>query len=172
MTTLKSGSRPALFSSTQRKIVTNSDIVRHTWHLFEPCLREQHYEIVEVEFVSQGKTKILRLYIDKPDGGITHEDCVAVSQLLNPMLDENDFISEDYMLEVSSPGIDRPVRKPEDFERFVGEQMKLVAQAPSEGRRRYTGILKGFEDGLILMECGEKTLKIHIENLKKAHLIR
>ena len=152
--------------------MTNSDIVRRVWHVFEPCLDEQHYEIVEVEFVSQGRTKVLRIYIDKPDGGITHEDCVAVSQLLSPMLDEDDFIAEDYTLEVSSPGINRPVRKPQDFERFAGEQMKLVAQAASEGRRRYTGILKGFEDGLILIECAGKTLQIHIENLKKANLIR
>lgn len=152
--------------------MTNRDIVRRTWHLFEPCLHEQDYEIVEVEFASQGRTKILRIYIDKPDGGITHEDCVAVSQLLSPILDEEDFITEDYMLEVSSPGVDRPVRKPKDFARFIGERMKLVAQAPSEGRRRYTGILTGFEDGLIHMECGDKTLQIHIENLKKANLIR
>ena len=152
--------------------MTDSDIVRRTWHLFEACLHEQHYEIVQVEYVHQGRAKILRIYIDKPEGGITHEDCVAVSQLLSPMLDEDGFITEDYMLEVSSPGVDRPIRKPEDFARFVGEQMKLVAQAPSAGRRRYTGTLKGFEDGLIRMECGDETLQIHIENLKKANLIR
>ena len=152
--------------------MTNNDIVLRTWELFEPHLRDQHYEMVEVEFVKQGRTKILRLYVDKADGGITHDDCVAVSQLLSPMLDEDDYIAEDYMLEVSSPGLDRPVRKPHDFKRFVGEQLKLVAQTPSVGRKRYTGTLKGFEDGLIHMECDNETHQIHIENLKKANLIR
>jgi ribosome maturation factor RimP len=152
--------------------VKKEDIVRHAWQAFEPQLQEQHYELVELEYVKQGSARILRIYIDKADNGITHDDCMVVSQLLSPMLDADDFIGEDYVLEVSSPGIARPVRKAADFARFVGEAIRLETYAASDGRRKYTGILKGFSDGLITVECDGRSFEIHIENLKKAQLNR
>ena len=149
-----------------------TEIIRQAWKFFEPALREQAYELVEVEYVRPGGAAILRIYIDKADSGITHEDCVAATQTLNPVLDVEDFIAEDYSLEVSSPGLDRPVRKPEDFKRFVGKKVKMSTHAPLEGRRRFTGVLKGFEEDMILVECDGKSYEIHVENLKKANLNR
>ncbi len=148
-----------------------NEIVRRSWALFEPELLEQGYELVELEYVKQGRTGILRVYIDHNDG-ITHTDCAAVSQVLGPILDMDDFIAEAYVLEVSSPGVDRPVRKPEDFTRFTGETLKLSTITATEGRRRYTGTLKGYDDGLISIECDGRTHQVHIENLKKANLLR
>jgi ribosome maturation factor RimP len=84
----------------------------------------------------------------------------------------SDFIRERYYLEVSSPGFDRPVRKPQDFERFTGERIKLQVNVPVAGRKQFKGELKGFRDGLVLMDCDGTPFEIHIENLKKAHLMR
>lgn len=84
---------------------------------------------MELEFAQQGSRGILRLYVDR-EGGVTIDDCVAVAQLLNPVLDTTDFIADSYVLEVSSLGFDRPVRKPIDFERFAGE--RIVVKRPCQ----------------------------------------
>jgi ribosome maturation factor RimP len=140
--------------------------------VFDPELTEQGYELVEVEYCRQDGVMILRVYIDKASGGITLDDCTAVSQLLGPLLDARDFVGGEYMLEVSSPGFDRPIRKPEHFVRFSGEPVKMVTHALVGGRSRFSGILKGFDDGLILLDVDGNTVSIHIENLKKARLNR
>ncbi|MCC6143515.1 MAG: ribosome maturation factor RimP, partial [Candidatus Hydrogenedentes bacterium] len=141
------------------------EIVRSTWSLIEPHLAEQGYEVVELEYTRQGGTRVLRVFIDK-DGGITLDDCAAVSQLLSPILDEADLIAESYMLEVSSPGIDRPLRKPADFDRFAGEEIRLQTYSPLEGRSRFKGVLKGIQGDLIVLDCDGRTFEIHLENLK------
>lgn len=146
-------------------------IVRRVWELIEPYLEAQGYELVELDFTGQGGNPVLRVFIDKP-AGITLDDCAAVSQLLNPVLDEADPIAASYLLEVSSPGIDRPLRKPGDFERFAGEEVRLTTHAPLEGRSRFKGTLTGFSDGLIGLECDGKPVQIHVENLKRANLNR
>lgn len=147
------------------------EIVRRSWDEFERPLRESGYELVEVEYTAQGRTPILRVYIDKR-GGITLEDCTAASQLLNPLMDAADFMPGQYLLEVSSPGIDRPLRKPEDFERFVGEEVRVSTTVPTDGRRNFKGVITGCRDGLILLDCAGRSVEIHIENLKKANLNR
>lgn len=151
----------------------SEEIVRNVWERFEPEIAEQGYELVEVELAGgTGGGRVLRMFIDKPGGGITIEDCVAVSQVVNPLLDVVDWIPDHYSLEVSSPGIDRPVRKPADFKRFLGEPVKLQSKTPVAGRKRFHGELKDFQDGLILVECDGVEYSIHIENLKKANLDR
>ena len=154
--------------------MNREDVVRRAWRLFEPELAEQGYELVELEFAGTGGSgaRVLRMFIDKADGGVTHEDCVAATQVVNPLLDVEDFVPGEYMLEVSSPGLDRPVRKPEDFVRFSGEEVRLTTHLPLDGRRRFTGELRGFADGLIAIACDGRVYEIHIENLKKANLNR
>lgn len=150
----------------------NSELIRQIWEAMEPHLAEQGYELVELEYGRQGVSGVLRFFVDKTGGGITLDDCAAVSQLLSPLLDRLDPVSERYLLEVSSPGIDRPVRKPEDFRRFLGEPLRLRSVAPVEGRAQFRGVLIGFEDGLISMDCNGTTCTIHIENVKSARLDR
>lgn len=152
--------------------MSKEELVRRFWERFEAEIAEQGYELVEVEIAGQSGTRILRLYIDKPAGGIGIQDCSIVSQFLNPLLDAEDFISENYILEVSSPGIDRPLRKPEDFVRFAGEEITVQTYSPLQGRKKFTGILRGFDDGLIQVECEETPFEIHLENLKRANLNR
>ena len=142
------------------------------WQALEPVLREQGYELVELELARQGRSPLLRFYIDKPAGGITLDDCSLASQVLGPVLDEMELAGTQYFLEVSSPGIARPLRKPEDFERFAGEEIKLVTHAPAEGKKKFTGVLKGFQAGQILLECDGKTYALAHGTLKNAHLNR
>lgn len=147
------------------------DIVRRTWELLEPELAEQGFELVEAEYGQRGATHILRLFIDR-DGGVNMNHCVEVTHFVGPLLDRFDYIQGEYSLEVSSPGFDRPIRKPADFERFRGERIKLKTIVPVNGRKRFTGTLQGFEDGLITIEVDNEHYRVHIENLKKANLDR
>lgn len=153
--------------------VENRVIADRAWEAFEADLQEQGYELVEVEYApGHGGIRILRVYMDKPGGAITLDDCTAASQLLSALLDAGGFIDARYVLEVSSPGIERPLRKPSDFARFVGAELRVTTYAPVDNRRNYRGVLKGFEDGLIALECDGTVHEIHIENLKKAQLVR
>lgn len=147
------------------------DVVRRFWEAFAPELAEQGYDLIEVEYAQQSGVRILRVFIDAP-AGITHNDCQKVSHLLSPLLDAEDWLDEHYMLEVSSPGIDRPLRRPEDFQRFVGEKVKLQAIGPVQGRKRFRGTLTGFADGMVQVECDGTAYDIHLENVKKANLDR
>ena len=158
-------------------------VIRRIWRDLEPELLEQGYELVEVEYAPQQGARVVRLFIDRAsagavpfgDGprksGVTLDDCQAVSQLAGPLLDKADFLDGRYMLEVSSPGVDRPVRKAADFARFAGERVKLSAIEPVAGRRQFKGVLRGFEDGLVRVECDGTMYEVHIENVKKANLV-
>ena len=148
-----------------------AEITRRAWAELEAPLAEMGYEVIEIEFLQEGRRMILRLFVDKT-GGITLDDCTAVTQLVSPLLDRSDFVSGEYFLEVSSPGIDRPVRKPADFERFVGEPIRVRAVEPVQGRRNFRGVLQGFDDGLIVVACDGQAYSVHIENLAKANLDR
>ena len=149
--------------------MSDPEIVRQTWELLEPEIDESGYELVEVEYGQFDTGLILRLYIDK-DQGVTLDNCVEVSRLVSAILDQHDFGKDQYNLEVSSPGIDRPVRKPEDFIRFIGEPLKVKTIAPVGDRKRFKGTLIGFDDGMISMEISGEPFSIHVENIKKAQL--
>lgn len=144
-------------------------IVHDAWALLESELAEQGYELIEVEYILVNGAMTLRLYIDR-EAGVNVDDCANASRLVSAILDQSDFIGIEYILEVSSPGIERPIRKPDDFLRFVGKSVKIKTVTPIEGRRRYSGTLNGFEDGLIGVEVDGEVHKIHIENVKKAKL--
>lgn len=147
------------------------EIVERAWRQLEPHLEEQGYELVELELDRRGSRLILRLFIDRP-GGVTLNDCQVVSQLLSPLLDGLDLMEKSYVLEVSSPGFERPVRKAKDWERFVGERIKIKTLTPVTGRSHFSGVLTGFADGMVAVNCEGTPYAIHIENVSKAHLDR
>ena len=103
-------------------------------------------ELVDVELLGRGRNAVLRIFLDKP-GGIAIRDCEQVSRQVGAILDVEDLLPGRYTLEVSSPGLDRRLVKPADYERFAGKQVKLVLKAPQEGRRRFRGLLRGIRDG-------------------------
>jgi len=126
--------------------------------LLLPMMEEHHFELVDVEFVKEAGTWFLRAYIDKP-GGITIDDCEVISRALSDLLDEENFIEETYILEVSSPGLGRPLKKDKDFERSLGESVEVRLFRAVEKQKEFTGILKawdkdtvtlGFEDNDVL----------------------
>lgn len=112
--------------------------------LIMPILLANRYELVDLEYVKEGSSNYLRAYIDKP-GGITVDDCELVSRAFSDRLDEEDFISESYILEVSSPGLGRPFRKDKDFKRNIGEEVELRLFKPVEHKKDFVGLLKGFD---------------------------
>ena len=117
----------------------------------EPAVRELGYELILVELAGAGGRRTLRLFIDQ-DGGVGLSDCVAVSREVSPLLDVEDSIRGPFVLEVSSPGVDRPLVRPDDFERFAGERVRLLAKRPVEGRRAFAGVLIGLADGEVVVE--------------------
>lgn len=124
------------------------------------------YELVDVEQLSRGK--LLRVFVDKP-GGINVDDCVAVSDHLGKLLAVENI---DYSrLEVSSPGLDRPLKKEADFIRFKGEQVKLKLRASLQGQRNFVGVIRETNNGILKLEIEGNELDIRIDNLEKARLV-
>jgi len=148
------------------------EVTGQLWRIVEPELASLGFELVEIECVPHGRGQIVRIYMDKTPGRISLDDCAMASRVLSPVLDLHDVVPGGYILEVSSPGLDRPVRKPEHFVKYTGEQVKLTTHAPVGGRTRFTGVIRGHEDGMIVLEVDGQTVSIHGENLKKARLNR
>ncbi len=135
--------------------------------LFEKTLPGLGYELVDLEVSNRGK--LLRLFIDKP-GGITIDDCVRVSNHLTRLLAvELDYDYE--RLEVSSPGLDRRLKKPADFVRFAGERVQIKLRVPVEGQRNVTGVLHGVRDGLLDVDVDGMRKTFDLANIDKARLI-
>ena len=140
--------------------------------IVEQAGAELDYEVVDLLFTKEGSRRVLKVFIDRP-GGITLKDCEVFSEHLGAVLDEKDPIPGSYLLEVSSPGVDRPLTKPEHFQRFAGEPAELRLYSPWQGRKRIKGILAGWsaeEDGAVLLEAGGEKLAIPWHMVAKARL--
>ena len=133
--------------------------------LIMPIIEANNYELVDVEYVKEGSSYYLRAYIDKP-GGITVDDCEIVSRAFSDKLDEYDFISDSYILEVSSPGLGRPFRKDRDFERNIGEEVEIKLFAPVEHKKDYVGILEAFDkDTVTIRQEDEQQIILERRNI-------
>lgn len=129
------------------------------------------YELVGVELFRKGQySMVLRVYIDR-EGGINLDDCSAVSHQLSGVLDVEDPIAENYDLEVSSPGLDRPLFEQAHFERFKGRRARLKLSTPLQGRRKLDGILAGTDGDTLLMEEGDVVHRIPFEQIDTARLV-
>lgn len=122
-----------------------------TEQLLMPILEKYQFELVDVEFVKEAGTFYLRAYIDK-EGGITIDDCEAVSRRLSDLLDEKDFIPDAYVLEVSSPGLGRQLKKDKDFARSLGEEVEIKLYQAVGKQKEFSGILKSFDKEMIVLE--------------------
>ena len=119
--------------------------------IVEPALEAEGYSLVDLEFRREGGSWVLRLFIDKPEGGITLDDCQKASRLLSPILDVENMIEGRYFMEVSSPGINRRIRKKDDFEKFAGAKVKIQLRSPLDGRKKITGIIEGVEGNKVFI---------------------
>ena len=122
-----------------------------TEELLKPIIAENNFELVDVEFVKEGSNWYLRAYIDK-EGGITVDDCELVSRALSDLLDEKDFIDEAYILEVSSPGLGRPLKKDKDFVRSIGEEVEIKLFRAINKQKDYTGYLNAYDKDTVTIE--------------------
>jgi ribosome maturation factor RimP len=140
-------------------------------------------EVVEIDFRGAGKSRMLRVYLDKP-AGVTHEDCAQFSREFGTILDVEDVVpGGTYVLEVSSPGLDRKLTRPADYERFAGSKVKLMTREPVNGNRHFEGRLESFRDGRLTLDLSEargkhrpaagssQKLEIDLANVEKANLV-
>src|SRR5215471_19387478 len=140
-------------------------------------------EVVDIEFRGGGNSRMLRVFIDKP-AGVTHEDCANFSREFGTILDVEDAVpGASYVLEVSSPGLDRKLTRPADFERFAGNRVKLMTREPVNGNRHFEGRLESFRDGRLTLDLSEarrkhrprqdapQKLEIDLVNVEKANLV-
>ena len=126
-------------------------ITEQVWQFAEPLVKEQGCELWDVEYVREGGEWFLRLYIDK-DGGVDIDDCEAVSRAVDPVLDEKDPIPESYRFEVCSAGLERVLKRPSDFERFLGEPVLVKLYRPKNGQKEFPGVLKGYAGGAVTID--------------------
>ena len=126
--------------------------------LITPLIKENNFELVDVEYVKEGSTSYLRIYIDKEDG-ITVEDCTLLSRAFNLILDTNDYIDDTYIFEVSSPGLMRPLKKDKDFQRNLGKQVEVRLFKSLDKQKEFEGELKSFDkDNITVMMEDEKEI--------------
>lgn len=127
-------------------------------------------ELVHIEYQRRGLASLLRIYVDKP-GGINLDDCQKLSKQVSVLLDVEDFIPRRYVLEVSSPGIERPLFKEADYERFRNKEVRLQAKEKIDGRRNFTGHIRNFSGGTLELECNERVYTIPFQKIRRAHLV-
>ncbi|HEX4997239.1 MAG TPA: ribosome maturation factor RimP [Terriglobia bacterium] len=133
-------------------------------------VESQGYEFVEMEFRGAGKNALLRVFIDRPDG-ISHEDCERVSEQLGTVLDVEDLIPYSYTLEISSPGLERKLVKPDDYNRFAGKLAKIQTRLALQHQKVFRGRLRGFEDGKVRLETAPDTvLEIPLDVIAESRL--
>jgi len=136
----------------------------------QSTVEREGVELLGVELVTEGGRKILRVYIDS-EIGISLKDCERVSKAIDPILERTDIIEGRYFLEVSSPGIERPLFKKKDYDRFAGEKIKITTCSPIEGRKNFTGKIKLTKEDSVLIETNEGEFEISFDNINKAKLI-
>jgi ribosome maturation factor RimP len=145
------------------------DILFNVRELLEPLLAGKNLELFDVEFKGQRNNGVLRVFIDKEEG-VTIDDCALVSRELGTLLDIHDIIPNSYTLEVSSPGLTRALRKPEDFLRFKGRKVKIKTNKDFEKRKLFIGKLLEFKDGLVTVETDGSSFSIPYTDIEKANL--
>ena len=123
----------------------------------EPIVAEHGCSLWDVEYVREGSDYILRLYIDK-EGGVDISDCEAISRAVDPILDEKDPIPGSYQFEVCSAGLERALKRPGDFQQFLGSPVTVKLYRPHNGLKEIPGILRGYEDGRVTVEAGKETI--------------
>lgn len=138
--------------------------------LLAPTVEATGFELLGVEFHSAGRHSTLRLFIDHPDG-ITVDNCAQVSREVSAILDVEDPIQNEYNLEVSSPGLDRPLFTPAHFAKVVGQKIEVKTAIPQDGRRRFKGDLVAIEDDMLVIEVDGKQYRLLMDNVDKANVV-
>ena len=151
-------------------MIAKAAIDRRIHDIIAPAVEAMGFEIVRIRFMG-GKTKVVQIMAEKPEGGIEVDDCAEISNTVSALMDVEDPIESEYALEVSSPGIDRPLTRLKDFERYAGYEAKVATTELIDGRRRFSGTLQGVEEGEVLIEIAEGIVGLQFDWLSDAKLI-
>ncbi len=147
--------------------------VRRVLALAEPLVEAlaigEGCELVDMTYHREPQGWVLRVYIDRP-GGVTVADCQGISRQIGDVLEGKDVLPNAYNLEVSSPGLDRPLKKSADFERFVGQRVRIKTRVAVEGRRNFLGQLTGCADGLVRLDVDGVSMQVPLDSISKAHI--
>lgn len=135
----------------------------------QAVLDQEAVELVDLQYVHEGGRRVLRFFVDKA-GGIKLDDCEYLSNRIGALLDTTDLVQESYVLEVSSPGMDRVLKKERDFLRFVGHRAKVRLKIPENGQRNFKGFLQPMEGSLVVLQSGESTVKFALDRIEEARL--
>jgi ribosome maturation factor RimP len=138
--------------------------------LLEPLVESLGYELLLLEFSPQGRSALLRLYLDAP-GGVTLGDCEQVSREAAALLDVEDPVKTPYQLEVSSPGMDRPLTKPVHFERFIGRKARVEVEVPINGQRRFVGVIAGIGREAVRLAVQQGEVQLAFSAISRARLV-
>lgn len=145
-------------------------VMKEVTALIEPILDEMEIELVDIEYLSEHGRWILRIYVDQ-SGGITLDTCAEVSREIGDLIEIKDIFHQGYVLEVSSPGINRRLKKEKDFERAVGKNIKIRMVTPLEGQRNFRGSLQSFQDGILCLRVKDDLILLSYRDVEKANLV-
>lgn len=148
----------------------NFRIAESVCQIIRPILTSEGMELIDIEYRREGKGWVLRLFIDKK-GGVTLDDCTNVSHQIGDLIEVKEIIDHPYILEVSSPGLNRPLKNISDFERFKGKQVKIKARKLIDGRRNFKGTLMGYDHGIVRIAIDSEIYGIPYKEIVKANLI-
>jgi ribosome maturation factor RimP len=151
-------------------LVAKAAIDRRLAAIVEPTIQGLGFELVRLRLMG-GKRAVLQIMAERPEGGIEVDDCARISRAVSAVLDVEDPIASEYVLEVSSPGIDRPLTRLKDFETWEGYEARLETAEAIDGRKRFKGVLQGVEDGEVLIEIEEGTIGLGYEMISDAKLV-
>jgi ribosome maturation factor RimP len=144
-------------------------VIQEVYKTIEPILQSQGLELIDVEYKREAQGWVLRIYLDR-EGGITVEDCAEASRELGAILEVRDLIPNRYVLEVSSPGLTRSLKKPGDFNKYQNRSVKIKLFLPLEGRRNFKGKLLGLKEDKVCVESERRIYEIPMQNIAKANL--
>jgi len=150
-------------------IKEQKDIIHDIEKLIEPVLSDHGLELYDIELKGRGRNSILRIFIDKTDG-VTIDDCATVSREFGPIMDIHDVISSSYTLEISSPGLNRALKKPGDYLRFKGKKLKIITKTDIDDRKLFIGKLVEFADEIVSVESDGVSYQIPYSQIEKAKL--
>ena len=162
--TLQQTARIRLAAGKGRSMRRKEEIEAYAENLFLPITQKHGFELVDVEYVKEAGSWYLRVYIDK-EGGVTIDDCQAVSRAFNEILDKENYITDQYIFEVSSPGLTRPLKKEKDYAKSIGKLIDIKLYKAVEGLKEYTGVLKEYDKDNITIEIDDNLIKIERSNL-------
>jgi len=165
------GESPLFYCKKRMPVIGKEETIAKIAEIAERVAGSEGLEIVEVQLLGAGRGRVLRIFIDRPEG-VSHADCEFISQHVGTILDVEDVIPGDtYTLEVSSPGLERKLHKAKDFERFLGQKAKVVLREHVENQRSWVGKLAGFSDGIVTLEpSAGKIVRFALSQVEKANL--